>query len=110
MRSKHNFYTSALVGVVIGLVSTYPIALGFIPSFILWAIAGILLGLCAHGMKTIIWSGILYGVFLSVSFLFSRFGGTADKIFAYALFVVGMSLVGAVGGSITIYVGSKLRR
>ena len=64
----------------------------------------------ARGTKAVIWLGILYGVFLSVFFLFSRFGGTSDKIFGYSLFVAALSIVGAVGGMITVFIGSQLQR
>jgi hypothetical protein len=110
MQSKAILFISALVGLVVGLVSTYPFLLGPIPSLILWGVAGIVLGLFTEGKKTIIWSGVLYGVFLSVFFLFSRFGGTADRIASYALFVAGMSVVGVLGGIVVVLIGSKLRR
>ncbi len=107
---KQKIFRSIVVGILVGLISTYPIELGIVPSIVLWGMAGIVLGLFIEGKKDIIRSGILYGVFLSIFFLFSRFGGSADKILPYTLFVAGMSAVGAVGGLITVFIGSRLRQ
>lgn len=110
MKLKNIFLISALTGIAIGLLSTYPITLGPLPSFILWGTAGVALGFFMDERRTIIYSGILYGVFLSIVFLFSRFGGSTDKITSYALFAAVLSIIGAISGIVTIFVGLRLKQ
>ncbi len=99
---------AAATGTVVGLLSTFPIALGPVPSLLVWTLAGIALGYFTQDGKQILWSGVLYGIFLSIFFLFSRFGGSADKILAYSLFVAALSVVGALAGIVVVFVGSKI--
>ena len=109
MKSRPIFFISALFGIACGLISTHPFALGPILSFGLWGFAGIVIGFLVHGNKEAVWSGSFYGLFLSVSFLFSRFGGTADKILGYSIFVAWLSIFGIFCGGVTVFVGSKLK-
>ena len=87
MNSKALSMVSILAGIALGLASTYPIQLSMVPSLILWALAGIILGPFAATTNDVLRGGILYGVFLAISFLFSRFGGTADQIARYSSLV-----------------------
>ncbi len=109
MKSRFLLYIAILVGAVVGILSAH-FALGPVASFIFWGVSGIALGLFVKDKKTIIWSGILYGILLSISFLFSSFGGTADKIAGYSIFILALCPVGALGGILTVFIGSKLRR
>jgi hypothetical protein len=107
MKSGH-IYISALAGIVCGLICTYPMELSAAPSLLIWAIGGILVGLFI-GRGSVVLQGIQYGVWLSFVFLFSRFGGTRNKIPKYLLFVCVMSIVGAIGGIVAVFIGSKLK-
>jgi hypothetical protein len=106
---KPIYIIAVIAGIATGLMSTFPVELGMIASFSFWCVAAIVLGLFTNDRRTIVISGILFGVFLSVAFLYSRFGGTADKLLAYSVFVAIMSIAGAAGGVVGVFVGSKLR-
>jgi hypothetical protein len=47
-------------------------------------------------------------VFLTLAFLYSRFGGAARALPAYTVFVLAMSVGGALAGVVTVFVGSRL--
>ncbi len=109
MKSHHNLYAAIVLGIVAGLLSTYPFLLGPYESFFLWGMVALGLGFFAHGNKQAMWSGAYYGFFLSLSFLYSRFGGGSEKFLTYSVFVLGMSVLGIVVGVFTSLVGSKLK-
>jgi hypothetical protein len=110
MNSKALSMVSILAGIAVGLASTYPIQLSMVPSLILWALAGIILGLFAATTNDMVRGGILYGVFLAISFLFSRFGGTADQMGRYSSLVAVACIPAVICGTIALYLGSRLRR
>jgi hypothetical protein len=101
---------SGVVGIVCGLVSHTPFLNGQWLNLVVWGIVGIALGLFMSGTRLIIWAGLVYGFCLSVTFLISGFQGNADKLPAFLLLTLVLSLVGALGGLATVFVGSRLRR
>jgi hypothetical protein len=101
---------AAVAGTVTGLASTYPWELGPAASLTAWALAGVLIGLLVGRTGPAVTAGISYGVFLTVAFLYSRYGGTAHNLPAYTVFVVAMSVGGGLAGAATVFVGSRLRR
>jgi hypothetical protein len=109
MNSGRAMLIATLIGIACGLVCTYPAELGPTPSIIIWAIGGALVGFIA-GRSSVIASGVVYGIVLTFVFLFSRFGGSHDKIPKYLLFVAAMSIAGAAGGIIAVFAGSRLRK
>ena len=109
MKSKAILFLSVIVGVLCGILSTYPVELKFLAAVIFWSIAGVVIGLFVTGKTEAIQGGLLYGIFLSVGFLLSRFGLTARPI-PGILFVVLAFIGTTVGGIATVFVGSKLRR
>ena len=74
---------SAALGVVTGLASTYPWELGPAVCLPTWALTGLLLGLLVGRTGPALSAGIGYGVFLTLAFLYSRFGGAAHNLPAY---------------------------
>ena len=109
IKSKAILFLSAFVGFIAGMLSTYPVELRFLAAVIFWSVVGIVIGLFVEGKREIIQSGVLYGIFLSVGFLFSRFGLTT-RVIPGILFVV-LAIIGTtVGGIMTVFVGSKLAR
>lgn len=110
MKSRRLPVVSIVVGIVVGLLSTYPIELSALPSLILWALAGLVIGAFATTTKEILRAGILYGIFLAISFLFSRFGGNAHQIARYTSLVAAACIPAAICATIAVYVGSRLRR
>src|SRR6185369_11718198 len=105
---KLKYFIPVILGVVCGILSTYPIELKFLPCIIFWGLAGAILGLFTEGKREIIRAGILFGIFLAVAFLFSRFGGTFDKVPSYSLFVALASVGSTIGGIGAVFIGSKL--
>src|ERR1041384_3090053 len=109
MKSNVILYRSAFVGLICGILSAYPFELKFLAAVIFWGVAGAIIGLFVAGQRETIQSGVLYGNFLSVGFLFSRFAVTAHVI--PSLLFVALAILGTtVGGILTVFVGSKLRR
>ena len=100
---------AGLSGVVCGTITAY-----FFPrawmDLALWVIAGILVGLFAASKKEVIWSGIIYGFLLTLSFLISGFQGSTDQLGVFALLCLALGAVGALCGLILAYIGSTLRR
>lgn len=80
MKSKTILYLSGFVGLIGGILSTYPFELKFLVAIIFLGVVGVVIGLFAEGRRETIQAGVLYGIFLSLGFLFSRFGMTARVI------------------------------
>jgi hypothetical protein len=99
---------AAAAGAVTGLASTYPWELGPAVCMPAWALVGVLLGLLVGRSGRVRAAGIGYGAFLTVAFLYSRFGGAAHELPAYTVFVLAMSIGGALAGVVTVFTGSRL--
>lgn len=78
-------------------------------SVILWAIAGISLGHFAKDLREILQVGIVYGFFLTMSFLFFSFGASFDKFLSLAFLTLALSIIGMIGGVISAAVGWFLK-
>ena len=100
---------SAVVGVATGLVSTHPWEPGPAVCLPFWAVVGLLLGMRVGHSGRVLPAGISYGVSLTVAFLYSRFGGAAHSLPGYTVFVLAMSVGGALAGVVTVFVGSWIR-
>ena len=100
---------AAIVGIICGIASDTLFVTAQWANLILWALAGIGLGLFATGRRAVLWTGIVYGVFLSASFLLVGFQGAPDQLPAFLALTLGLSLVGALGGLVTVFAGSRLR-
>ncbi len=110
MKSNWILLVSALAGIACGLVSQSSFLAGQWLNLVLWGIVGIVLGVFTNGRRAIVWAGILYGFCLSISFLISGFQGSADKLPAFLALTLALSVVGVIGGLVTVFVGSLLRR
>jgi hypothetical protein len=100
---------AAVVGIVCGLLSTQVLLIGW-GNLLFWGLVGVILGWFTKGKKEVIQSGLWYGFFLSLSFLFSGFQGTPDKLPGFILLSFALSVVGALGGWLSVFVGNKLKR
>lgn len=103
-------FISAVVGIACGLASQSSLLAGQWLNLVLWGIVGVVLGIFTNERRMIVWAGILYGFSLSVSFLLAGFQGSADKLPGFLLLTLVLSVVGAMGGLVTVFVGSRLRR
>ena len=104
------FFIAAIVGIACGLASQSPVLAGQWTNLIVWAIAGIILGLFVAGRRMVVWAGIIYGVCLSFTFLLSGFQGSPDKLPGFLVLTLGLSVIGAIGGIVTVFAGSAVRR
>lgn len=109
MKSNPLLFVSALVGIVCGLASQSSLLAGQWLNLVVWGIAGVVLGLFANGRRVMIWAGIVYGFFLSVTFLISGFQGSPDKLPGFLVLTLALSVIGAIGGLVTVFIGSRLR-
>jgi len=97
---------SAIVGLCLGFASARILILGTW-DLILWGVIGIIIGLSTRQGRESAGAGILYGFFLTLSFLFAGFGGTSDKLMGFTLLSLGLSIPGMLGGWIAVFIGSK---
>lgn len=108
MNPKESLLSIAL-GVACGIVSTRTALAGSWYNLLLWTIVGLALGFFYTEKKTMLWSGGVYGFFLSISFLFLGFEGTPDKFWGFALFSLVLSIIGALYGALFGRIGGWLR-
>src|SRR5450631_3179582 len=100
---------AGVVGIASGLASNTPWLSGQWTNLIMWAVTGIVLGLFVAGRRLILWTGLVYGFIMSVTFLLSGFQGTSDKLPAFLVLTLGLSVVGGLGGLVTVFLGSWIR-
>lgn len=98
-----------LVGILLGLFSPNSVTSGAWLILLLWALAGVGLGLAQPDRRHAIRSGALYGLSLSLAFLFSGFQGAPDKLPAFLLLVTALSLVAIAAGVAIGVLGNRLR-
>ena len=101
---------AAVAGIICGIASDTILVGAQWANLILWALAGIGLGFLAVGRRAVLWTGIVYGVFVTATFLLVGFQGAPDKLPAFLLLTLAISAVGALGGLVTVFAGSILRR
>jgi uncharacterized membrane protein AbrB (regulator of aidB expression) len=109
MKSKYLIPLALLAGIICGVLSTHAFMIGFF-NLAFWGVVGIGIGLLSGDKKTTNGSGIVYGFFLSISFLFSGFQGTPDKLPTFVLFSLFLSVIGAVCGWALARIGGWTRR
>jgi hypothetical protein len=109
MKSNWIFVAAVLVGAACGLASLSPWLAGQWANLIVWAVAGVALGLLAAGRRMIVGAGIVYGVCLSLTFLLGGFRGSPDKLPGLVVLTLALSVIGAIGGIVTVWAGSWLR-
>ena len=110
MKIKTLLIVAGIWGVLIGLGTTYPYSLRFLPAIILWGVGGLIVGFLTRNNSEALRAGTAYGVLLAVAFLLSRFGGSPDKLPSYFVLIAVLSVGAAIGGIIATYVGSKIKK
>ena len=100
---------SGVLGLVSGGIAAY-FTLSPPLSFLLWSLVGLGIGFLANNNKEIVRSGTQYGLLLTLSFLFLRFGEMSDKAFSYFLLVVFLCLIGIIFGIIIILSGNRIKK
>ena len=110
MKRKLSLISSALVGIIFGVLSNYSILLGSWMNLVVWAVVGLLIGLFIEERIFIKWSGIFYGFFLAASFLISGFKGSSDKIIGFSILSIVISVIGALCGWFIVFLGNWIKR
>jgi len=109
MKSNSLIFLASFIGLLCGFLSTHVFLIGWL-NLIFWGIVGVGLGYFATEKKTMIWSGILYGFFLSISFLFLGFQGMPDKLLGFTIFSLFLSILGAGCGLICVLIGNWIKK
>jgi hypothetical protein len=104
------YAVAAAVGIVCGFISTRSLLAGTWWNVVFWALIGVSLGLFVHGRRDVRWTGIIYGIFLTLSFLLSGFQGTPDKLPEFFVLIAVLSIVGALCGWLVVFIGSLRHR
>ena len=92
-----------------GFLSTHILDIGWI-NLVFWGAVGVGLGGFISQKREVLWCGGLFGFFLTISFLFTGFQGTSDKLLVFSILAAGLSLAGILGGIVSVYLGCWLRR
>jgi hypothetical protein len=109
MKTKISLISSALVGIVFGILSNHSVIKGSWFNLVIWSIIGILIGMFIEEKKFIKWSGVFYGFFLTTSFLVSGFEGKSDKIFSFGILAVILSIIGSFCGWALVFLGNWIK-
>lgn len=109
MKNFAAYVSASLVGIVFGVVANSSILLGQWSNLIIWAVVGILVGLFIEQPKFVTWSGILYGVFLTLAFLISGFRGQANQLFGFFALTFILCIIGAFCGWVLVAVANNVK-
>lgn len=107
---KLAYLISAFVGIVVGFLSTRGVLLGSWLDLFLWGAAGVIIGLFVSEKKILARSGLLYGFFVTFSFLMTGFRGASDKFVGFLIFSIFLSAIGALCGWLAVYIGYKIKQ
>ena len=102
-------WIAVVLGIIAGILSTHVLLIGW-GNLIFWGIVGIVIGFFVIGRREVIWTGALFGFFLSISFLLSGFQGASEKLLLFVLLSLALSVVGMGGGIASVFAGNWLRR
>jgi hypothetical protein len=101
--------TAIGAGVVCGFVSAY-FMLSMPANLFVWGFAGVTIGhFMQGGWDTVLKVGALYGLILTLSFLFFSFGASFDYIIAHVVLTLALGMVGAICGVMSAMIGSFLK-
>jgi uncharacterized membrane protein (UPF0136 family) len=109
MKPMYPFFIAALAGAICGVLSTHGLVFLQWWSLLFWALVGGAVGYFCANRKQAIWAGLIYGFVLSVAFLLSGFQGSSDQFPAFAALSLALSVIGAIGGAISSFVGYWIR-
>ena len=95
---------SFVLGIVLGNIAARYLFVGSVLTLIPWSIAGISLGVWNHSYRQAAINGLLYGFFLSMSFLIADYTGL-DPVATKLPGFVALSIIGAIGGIVLALIG-----
>ena len=100
---------AAATGLVLGFLGARVVLIGSGLSLVVWAVAGVALGLCCPTGRLAAAVGALFGFVLAFTFMVAGYDGAAPLVTRLAPFAV-LGLVGAGCGAAAAWVGHVLRR
>ncbi len=109
MKPNQLILLSILVGIICGFLSADVFLIGFW-NLAFWGVTGVVLGLFSETKDMVIKSGIAYGFFLSMFFLLIGFHGASDKLGGFVIFSLALSIIGVIGGILSLSIGKWLRK
>ena len=79
-------------------------------DLLLWIFVGILLGLWTLSKEEVIWCGLSFGSFVTMSFLYSGFQGNNTHLISFLILSIILAFVGACGGFVLTFTGNLIRK
>ncbi len=112
MRYKNPTFWFPVIAIILGYLSARVIFVSSWLSLIPWGIIGLTAGYSCRSKKQSLLTGILYGYFLTLSFLFSGYQASfaIPHITRFIIFSLLFSLIGALCGFILAYIGFFIRK
>jgi len=105
------YLISGLIGVIlIIIINNMPLVSESWISLLPWCIVGLAIGSVILTKKESVINGLFYGFSLTATFLITGFNGTEDKILSFSLFLIFLSLIGAICGAILTLLGYLLKK
>lgn len=106
---KHFYLVGAIIGLAVGLASALWLNSLQWGNIAIWGVIGVLVGVICKDRKSAMWSGMIFGFFLSLAFLFGGFRGELSRLPAFSAFTLALSLLSALGGLLASVVGYWIR-
>jgi hypothetical protein len=101
---------AAAIGLLCSSLSNYESLQRSWWNLAFWGIVGIVIGFCASDNKEGRRAGVWYGTVLVLSFLFSGFKGSANKLLGFSLLALVGVIIGGAYGLMLALIGSRLKR
>ncbi len=106
--SDKSLFVSGIVGLLTGLVSAHSLFAHSATAIYFWGVIGLILGLFAPYPK-VQKIGLVYGFTMMLSFLLFGFQGKSDKLLNFTALAVGLSVVSALCGWLSVFLGAKIK-
>jgi len=100
--------TAIIVGALLGILGARYLFVGSAVSLILWAIAGLLIGMWSDTRRQAMLNGGLFGFVLSFDFMLSGYAGSEPVLSRFPFFAL-LGLFGAGCGLVLGWIGFFLK-
>jgi|ERR1051325_1786533 apolipoprotein N-acyltransferase len=110
MKFKSIYLISILAGIACGIISNQRLFSGSVLNLIFWGVVGLILGFPQKEKREKVWSGLLYGFSVTISFLISGFNGAPNKLARFVMFSLFLSAIGAACGLVLVFLGARLKK
>ncbi len=107
---KYQYSIAAVAGAMMGFLSNHSFLSGSWTNLLVWGALGFLLGFLLVSKEKMTLSGLIFGAFLTLSFLYTGYQGGVDKLAAFTALAIVLTIIGALGGYIAVRVGFEIRK